>query len=181
MTIVLATPAADAAPLEGFSQCHTGILYGLEALDQLPALTVAAQRAAKVAQATVALFEQAVTSHHADEEAELFPAVLRSALPGAEHRHVEILVERLVAEHRMVEELWRHIRPAVRKAAAGQPADLDPEDVKVLVRAYVNHAAFEELEFLPLARDILGRNGNHMAALGLSLHMRHVPMPSGFI
>jgi hypothetical protein len=28
--------------------------------------------------------------------------------------------------------------------------------------------------FLPLCKTILGRNGDHMAALGLSLHMRHV-------
>lgn len=181
MTAHLAASAPEAAPLEGFSQCHTGILYGLEALNQLPALTVAAQRAVKVAQATLDLFEHAVTSHHGDEESELFPAVLRSSLPGAEHRHVEIMVERLVAEHRLVEELWRHIRPAVRKTAAGHPTDLHPDDVTVLVRAYVAHAAFEELEFLPLARDILGRNGNHMAALGMSLHMRHAPLPVGFI
>lgn len=30
-----------------------------------------------------------------------------------------------------------------------------------------------ETEFLPLSQTILGRNSNHMAALGLSLHMRH--------
>jgi hypothetical protein len=33
----------------------------------------------------------------------------------------------------------------------------------------------EEQAFLPLAQKVLGRNGNHMAALGLSLDMRHVP------
>ncbi|MEY2688035.1 MAG: hypothetical protein RL375_2233, partial [Pseudomonadota bacterium] len=27
--------------------------------------------------------------------------------------------------------------------------------------------------FLPLSQTILGRNGDHMAALGLSLHTRH--------
>ena len=27
--------------------------------------------------------------------------------------------------------------------------------------------------FLPLSQTILGRNSNHMAALGVSLHMRH--------
>jgi len=38
---------------------------------------------------------------------------------------------------------------------------------------YRAHAWFEEQEFLPLSQTILSRNPNHMAALGLSLHMRH--------
>ncbi len=46
---------------------------------------------------------------------------------------------------------------------------------------YQSHAQFEEQEFLPLARQILGRDGNHLAALGLALHMRHVPLPVGYI
>jgi hypothetical protein len=49
------------------------------------------------------------------------------------------------------------------------------------VLAYNAHANYEETEFLPLAETILGRNANHMAALGLSLHMRHTPIPYGYI
>ena len=41
---------------------------------------------------------------------------------------------------------------------------------------YQAHARFEEQEFLPLSEKILSRNGDHMAALGLSLHMRHQPV-----
>jgi hypothetical protein len=44
-----------------------------------------------------------------------------------------------------------------------------------MVQRYQAHAQLEEQAFLPLAQTVLGRNGNHMAALGLSLHMRHVP------
>jgi hypothetical protein len=44
-----------------------------------------------------------------------------------------------------------------------------------LISRYKAHAGLEETVFLPLAEKILGRNSNHMAALGLSLHMRHVP------
>ena len=46
-----------------------------------------------------------------------------------------------------------------------------------LVSTYANHARFEEQVFLPLAHSILSRNGNHMAALGVSLHLRHA-MPA---
>ena len=43
-----------------------------------------------------------------------------------------------------------------------------------LVASYRGHASYEEAVFLPLSQQILSRNANHMAALGMSLHMRHV-------
>ena len=52
-------------------------------------------------------------------------------------------------------------------------ADLDAAAVQTLVAEYQAHARFEEEVFLPLAQSILGRNSAHMAALGLSLHIRH--------
>lgn len=176
-----AAPPLAPDPLETFSHCHAGILGGLDALGELPALAAAAQRARQSAQRLLDLFDHAVLAHHADEESELFPAVVRSALPGPERHHVEVMVEMLVAEHRLVESHWKRIRPAVKKIARGAEAELDPADVAVLVNAYVAHAGAEEQRFLPLSQQILGRNGNHMAALGLSLHLRHAPQPVGHI
>lgn len=175
------TPAADPAPLKGFSDSHRGILCALRAFAALPELAAAADRSRQVASATLQLFEGAIFPHHADEEGDLFPAVIRSAHPGEERLRVEALVERLVAEHRSVEALWKTLRPAVRRAASGIAAQLDAEAVAALTIAYNRHAAFEESEFLPLASEILGRNGNHMAALGLALHLRHAPQPVAYI
>jgi hypothetical protein len=54
--------------------------------------------------------------------------------------------------------------------------------IQRLVTQYQAHAKYEETEFLPLAQTILGRNANHMAALGLSLHMRHnAPAIAGYV
>lgn len=53
--------------------------------------------------------------------------------------------------------------------------------VKELVQAHTAHARFEEEQFLPLAQAVLSRNGNHMDALGLSLHLRHAPQLTGHI
>jgi hemerythrin superfamily protein len=175
--VAIASPA-EAAPVTGFSDCHASILQGLDGLSGLPALTQAAARARRVAEATLALFDDIVTAHHADEERELFPAVLRSATPGRERDHVLAIEQRLAAEHRTIEALWRELRPAVRRAATGRPSDLDDEAVRVLVKSYGSHARYEEGTFLPLAHEILGRDANHMAALGLSLHLRHAPSPA---
>ena len=174
-------PADTDEPLQGFSQCHAGILTQLEALAELPALLEVAARARSVSEQTQVIFRHAVFEHHAEEESELFPAVLRSAHPGDEHDRVQALVERLTVEHRTMEALWKRIEPSVSAGARGKAADIDSAVVAELVRAYSAHARFEEDSFLPLAQEILGRNGNHMAALGLSLHMRHVPTPVGYI
>jgi hypothetical protein len=78
-----------------------------------------------------------------------------------------------------MEALWKRVEPAVNANAKGKLADVDAAVVAELVHAYGIHARFEEEEFLPLADTILGRNGNHMAALGLSMHLRHARPPAG--
>jgi hypothetical protein len=171
-------PAAGAAePIAGFSRCHESILGHLETLAGLPALLEPAARARRIAEETQRFFRAAVYEHHQEEERELFPAVLASAIESEEHQRVQVIVTQLTAEHREVEVLFERLEPALKKVAKGH----DPEmpgaefgaDVKRLVQRYEGHATFEETDFLPLAERILGRNSNHLAALGLSLHLRH--------
>jgi hypothetical protein len=182
MAVRVAQPTTEHdSPLEGFSQCHDGILSRLEAFAELPALVSAADRARRIAQATLELFEPAVLEHHRDEERELFPAVERSAVPGVEVDWAQALSQRLTRDHRAIEALWKRLKPQVKEAAAGKAMVLDVDAVAELVRLYTAHARFEEDHYLPFAHDILGRNENHLAALAVSLHMRHTPEPVGYI
>lgn len=182
MNPVAPAPSPDEpTPVQQFSNCHGGILSGLRGFAELPALQEAAARARNLAADTLKLLDHAVIEHHSEEEKELFHAVLRSALPGAELDRVKGLVDRLTAEHREVEDAWKRLRPQVQRVASGKPAQLPAEDVHQLVQTYQAHALLEEREFLPLAAEILGRDGNHMAALGLALHMRHAPVPNAYI
>ncbi|GAB3766651.1 hypothetical protein GCM10028796_26280 [Ramlibacter monticola] len=167
-------------PLTSFTRCHLGIVTQLEGTARLPELVDAANHARQVAQSTLELFRTAILPHHAEEEAELFPAVLQSANAN-ERKAVRGMIERLVAEHREVEGLWKRLEPSVRAAARGNRAEVDAEIMEELVRAFLRHARYEETVFLPLAERILGRNGNHMAALGLALHLRNVPQVVGYI
>jgi hypothetical protein len=176
-----AHPAEVATPVDGFSGAHRGILCALRAFSALPELAAAADRSRRVGAETLKLFQDAILPHHADEEGDLFPAVIRSAAAGDERARVKAMVDRLVAEHRSLESLWERLRPSVKRAASGIEAQLDAEAVTALIIAYNRHAAFEETEFLPLASEILGRDGNHMAALGISIHLRHAPQPVGYI
>lgn len=186
MTLSKNNPSTDHvidtdAPLSNFSHCHVGILNHLDRLIELPALLGPAALARKIAQQSVAFFHHGMLAHHQEEEKELFPAVHASAQKGQELAHVDHLIARLVEDHRALELLWSELEPALKKVAHGQDDQLDPFTLQVLVSRYTAHAQLEEQEFLPLAEIILGRNSNHMAALGLSLHMRHAPAIVGHL
>ncbi|MFN3493953.1 MAG: hemerythrin domain-containing protein [Hydrogenophaga sp.] len=168
-------------PLNIFNECHAGIVRRLKALDDLPALLEPAARAREIAERSLEFFREAIFEHHLEEERELFPAVMASAEPGAELARVKGMAARLTEEHRSIERLWKSLERGLKQVAKGQAASLDVDDLHHLVAEYQRHASFEETEFLPLAQDILGRNSNHLAALGLSLHMRHVKPVNAYI
>jgi hemerythrin-like domain-containing protein len=168
-------------PISHFMHCHVGILAQLSRLNELPALLGPAALARKTAEQSIAFFGKGMYVHHQEEEKELFPAVHSSAQAGAERQRVDTLITQLTAGHRELEALWESIAPGLHKVAKGQDASLDENALARLVQHYREHALLEENEFLPLAETILGRNSNHMAALGLSLHMRHVPHFSAHI
>ncbi len=164
---------AGHSPIDDFSQCHAGILGHLQTLGSLPALLEPAARARHIAADAVGFFRAVVFEHHSEEEKELFPAVTASAVKGEERDRVQQLVDALTAEHRQVEAAWMKLEPKLKAVAKGHDTDVDPADIQALVKTYQAHARFEEDVFLPLSQTILGRNDNHMAALGLSMHMRH--------
>lgn len=169
------------APIQNFSQCHVGITSALTRLEELLPLLDPAQRARRLASDALEFFSKVVLEHHGEEEGELFPAVLRSAQKGEESVRARTLVDRLTLEHRDIESAWKRMEPGLRAVAKGQDARLDADQVQALVDTYRAHASFEEQQFLPFAQSVLGRNSNHMAALGLSLHMRHVKPSIGYL
>ena len=177
-------PAAAAdAPLSQFRGAHGGILHGLERLRELPALADAADRARQDAQATLSLFDDAVRVHHADEEQELFVSVQRSCRGDEEDQHVRELIAVLISQHRQIESLWADLRHAVARVAAGKAsgAPMFGAEIDRLVHLYEAHARMEEDVFLPLADKILRRDANHMAALDVAMHLRHMPPPRAYI
>ena len=169
------------APIDHFSHCHVGIFAQLSRMGDLPALLAPAAQARKIAAQSLNFFSKGMYEHHCEEEKDLFPAVRSSAHVGEERMKVEALIDQLVADHRALEKLWESLEPGLNKVAKGQDTTLDTAALQSMVERYQAHATLEEKQFLPLAEEILGRNSNHMAALGLSLHMRHVPSFSAHI
>lgn len=157
--------------LTNVSEALLGILSQLQAFGQLPELEDAAEQARTVAANMLVLFRHEMFEHHAHEELDVFPVVLRRAAAGEELNRVGAMVTRLTVDHRRIEALWMQLEPTVKAIAKGRLAHVAREDVEALVQAYRAHAVFEEQQFLPLAELVLGRHREDMAAL--TLHRRH--------
>jgi hypothetical protein len=171
--------------VQSFRDCHLGIISALRELDALSRDDGQAAWRGQVASHVVTCHRESLLMHHQDEEQELFPAVLADARAGAEHDHVAAAIAQLTAEHRLIEARLQDLLPTLERIAAGRDAPLDRRLVDELVLCHLEHARIEEACFLPLAQIILERQGYHVAALGLSLHIRHasdeVRRRNGFI
>jgi hemerythrin-like domain-containing protein len=171
------TPTSQAteadAPLQDFSRCHVGFVTVLEAALGLPEMIAIAARSRSCAADMLKMFHDRLLAHHDDEERDLFPAVLRVAQPGDEADRARSMVEQLVREHREIAQLWKQLEPAVQAIANGYLPRLDSVLLHELVRRFNEHVRAEEEEFLPFAQQVLARQAEDMAMLGLALHQRH--------
>ena len=165
-------PAADAA-LQDFSRCHEGFVTVLETALGLPEMVATAARSRSCAADMLKMFHDRLLAHHDDEERDLFPAVIRVAQPGGEADRARTMVEQLVREHREIAQLWKRLEPAVQAVANGYLPQLDAALLRELVRRFNEHVRVEEEEFLPFAQQVLAREAEDMAMLGLALHRRH--------
>lgn len=161
------------APLQDFSRCHVGFVTVLETSLGLPEMLATAARSRTCAADMLKMFRDRLLAHHDDEERDLFPAVLRVAQPGAEAKRAAAMVEQLVREHREIAQLWKQLEPAVQAVANGYLPRLDAALLQEIVKRFNEHVRVEEEEFLPFAQQVLARQAEDMAMLGLALHQRH--------
>ncbi len=153
------TPAAGfEVPLEMLSACHGRVeRQCLTMLRLVPHLAAdGPDRAAReAAQNVMRYFDTSARHHHADEEEDLFPALLQSAPPSA-LAQVRELVAALCAQHRELEQSWAQLRPKLEGIRLGTQSELGADEVARLVDLYRSHIAREEAELLPLAARLLG-------------------------
>jgi len=166
------SPAAGFdAPLDMLDACHQRLERQCETLCRLVphvAAHGADMQAREAAQAVMRYFDRSAVDHHADEEQDLFPALLE-AMAGSDAVCLRELTAQLTQQHRELEAAWRGLRGVLARLAAGQAAALDPAAVEHLVAAYRQHLAREEAELLPMAARLidaatLQRIGQAMAA-----------------
>lgn len=169
MTAAIAGPEA---PLEMLSACHGRVERQCATLRRLvPHLAAhgADEQARAAAAAVMRYFDTSGRQHHADEESDLFPALIES-MAGSEAVCIRELVDALRADHRALEAHWARVRAGLVRIAAGESATLAAADVEALVGLYERHIAREEAELLPMAARLLDEGA--LAGIGRAMRAR---------
>ncbi len=152
------SPAAGfEAPLEMLSACHGRVESQCQTLLRLvPHLAAKGSdlAAREAAQNVMRYFDTSAKHHHADEEEDLFPVLLKAA-PEAEIVRLRKLIDTLLGQHRELEQAWSQIRWKLEGIWLGMKPDLNAEEVARMVDLYRVHIALEEDELLPLAARLL--------------------------
>lgn len=149
--------ASTEAPLEMLAACHGRVERQCSTLQRLAPHLLAHGSDVQAQQAAAAVmryFDTAAQDHHADEEQDLFPALLE-AVPEGEAPQLRELIYLLLSEHRALEQRWQQLRQVLSVIAHGQPATLAPEQVADFVSAYERHIEREDSRVLPLAARLL--------------------------
>lgn len=156
------TPSASTeAPLEMLAACHIRIQHQCTILqrltDHLPMHGCDAQ-AQSASAAIMRYFDTAAIDHHADEEEDLFPALLES-VAGSDPVCIRQLIDRLCHEHRQLETAWRQLRKTLQRIASGEAdVTLTRQDADAFIVLYTSHIQLEENELLPMAGRLLGNH-----------------------
>lgn len=139
------------------SACHRRIEQQCATLRRLgPHLAArgADAQAREAAASVIRYFETAAKDHHADEEDDLFPALMES-MAGSDAVCLREMTQGLAAEHRELEAHWRSLRVALEGVVAGEGAVLAMPEVEAFVELYERHIEREEGELLPMAARLL--------------------------
>lgn len=165
------TPAGFDKPLAVLSSCHRRIEKQMATLARLQKHVASCGFDNDARMATAGIlryFIEAAPNHHADEEADLFPKVLRAAEASADRARAFELVSHLLVDHRNMEAAWEQLREALQALESGEKTELDSQICKDFALTYSSHIEREDTQFFPLAARLLGKAdlvslGNAMA------------------
>ncbi|MBV8604216.1 MAG: hemerythrin domain-containing protein [Pelomonas sp.] len=146
-----------ATPLAMLLECHRRIEAQCDTLARLVPHVGALgsdAAAAEAAQAVIRYFELAAPNHHADEELDLFPALLE-AMAGSDAVCLREMTATLAAEHQELERRWAGLHATLERIARGQAAVLSGAEVDGFASLYRSHIAREEAELLPMAERLI--------------------------
>lgn len=184
LTPLIAPPGSAAAavgfesPLAMLAECHRRVERQCATLARLvPHLAANGSdtAAGEAALGVMRYFDTAAPNHHADEEHDLFPALVDS-VAGSDAVCLREIIERLLADHRALDERWAALRRTLQAVADGQAARLDGADVQAFSELYARHIALEEGELLPMAARLLG--DDELQRLGDAMRARR-GLPTG--
>ena len=144
-------------PIEMLAACHHRVERQCATLRRLTRHlgTHGVDTDARIAAAAVLrYFDTAARDHHADEEVDLFPALVES-MAGSDAVCIRDLIDALTLDHRALEAHWQRLRGSLKEIADGSLSQLTDADVEAFIALYERHIAREEHELLPMAHRLL--------------------------
>ena len=166
-------------PLEMLAACHHRVQRQCTTLQRLVAHLATRdldEDARAAATAVMRYFDTSARDHHADEENDLFPALIES-MAGSDATCIRELIDSLKADHRCIETQWRCLRSKLARIAAGEAQTLLAGDVLPLISSYERYITREEAELLPMAARLLSDTA--LESVGRAMRERRgVVMPS---
>jgi hemerythrin-like domain-containing protein len=139
-------------PLALLRACHGKIIAHCELIEEIVRALQGGSEGFDTRQAArkaITYFSSSARQHHADEEQDLFPLLIRQSLKLAD------LINSLKQEHRTLDELWQAIEPELRRMP--EPADADAFIAAASAFCDLNraHVIRENTDFLPIAQSSL--------------------------
>jgi hypothetical protein len=167
-----APSASFEVPLEMLAACHLRIESKCDTLQRLAEYLPqhgCDDQARGAAEGLMRYFDKAAVQHHADEEDDLFPALLES-MAGSDAVCLRELTQSLAQDHRALAAQWRALRTPLSLLAQGSEAVVPAHAVRAFTDAYRAHLEREDSELLPLATRLL--DDTVLARIGRAMRER---------
>lgn len=159
-TVFSALPLAQLdpqSPLSALYACHRRVLAYCATLRRL-VLHLADcgcnREAQVISHGVLRFFDNEIPQHYADEEEDLFPALIDS-MAGSDAVCLQALTRGSAEQHRALSVQWDLLREPLEEIAAGRRSLLSSESVEAFARLWHDHIGAEEGELLPMASRLL--------------------------
>lgn len=162
----------DEVAVEMLYACHDRVERQCETLARLALhlITHGSDQAAQQASRSILrYFDQAAPHHHADEEQNVFPALLAAS---TEHGISDIapVVERLLADHRELERLWVGLSGELKEVSDRKPIQLNTDRLDRFLECYKAHIELENQVLFPKINELL--TDHQIAGIGRAMRQR---------
>jgi hemerythrin-like domain-containing protein len=144
-------------PLDLVYSCHRRVLRSCATLKRLVFYMADcgfSRDAQVVSHGVLRLFDNDVTQLYADEEEDLFPALIES-MAGSDAVCLHDLTGHSTRQHRALASQWDALRAPLEEIAAGRNVLLPARKVETFSRQWYDHIELEESELLPMALRLL--------------------------
>ena len=160
-------------PLRMLSRLHARTLAQCAELCALAAHVAACgcdEQARRASQAALHYFDTCPPQYRADEEKDLFPALLES-MAGSDAVCLRDLTWEMTRQHRAADAMWQRLREPLAALAGGQSATLEGAAVQAFAALHRSQIEREETELLPMAARLL--TDDALEQLWASMRERH--------